>query len=243
MIDIHFHCLPAIDDGPPDWDAAVALCRAAAEQGIETIVATPHVLRDSWINADEGSRDAQIAKLNGLLGGRPTILPGCEFWFSTDLLEFLDQKVSPVTRLNRGSYLLVEFPPGFVPKTAESVFHELSILGITPVVAHPERNRVFSAEPERLAALVDRGAVTQVTAGSLLGEFGKLAQAACETFFEGGLVHVIASDAHDLKHRPPRLAAARERVRKAWGNEAEQGLFDANPAAILASQPLPFRAG
>jgi protein-tyrosine phosphatase len=82
--------------------------------------------------------------------------------------------------------------------------------------------------------------VAQVTAGSLLGEFGNLAQAAAEEFFKRGLVHVVASDAHSLEVRPPRLAAAREKVRKAWGAEAEAGLFEGNPRAIVRNEPLPW---
>ena len=104
MIDIHFHCLPGIDDGPVDWDEAVALCRAAGSEGTETIVATPHVLRDPWLNEDPGARAGQVAKLNALLEGRPLILPGCEYWFGSDMLELLEKgEAGPVTTLNRGA--------------------------------------------------------------------------------------------------------------------------------------------
>ena len=87
-----------------------------------------------------------------------------------------------------------------------------------------------------------KGALVQITAGSLLGDFGKTAQKACEDFFRLGLVHAIASDAHSLSQRPPRMAPARERVRKKWGADAERGLFVENPEAILASRPVPFEA-
>jgi protein-tyrosine phosphatase len=241
VIELHFHCLPGIDDGPPGWDDALALCRAAAADGVETIVATPHVLREGWINDDPSARDQLILKLNTLLGGTPAVLPGCEFWFAADIVELVEKGAAgPLTPLNRSRYLLVEFAPGLVPASAEPAFHELALLNVVPVVAHPERNLVFARDPERLESLVSRGAVAQVTAGSLLGEFGNLAQAAAEEFFKRGLVHVVASDAHSLEVRPPRLAAAREKVRKAWGAEAEAGLFEGNPRAIVRNEPLPW---
>lgn len=240
MIDLHFHCLPGLDDGPEDWDEAVALCRAAAADGTETIVATPHVLREGWINDNPAARDELVLRLNTLLDGRPAILPGCEFWWSADILDLLEKpQGGPLTRLNRSRYLLVEFPPGLVPAGVEGFFHELSLLDVVPLIAHPERNRVFGRQPERLEELVARGAVVQVTAGSLLGEFGKWSQAAAVEFFRRGIVHVIASDAHGVV-RPPRLAPAREWARRQWGAEAEAGLFDANPNAVLRNEPLPF---
>jgi protein-tyrosine phosphatase len=241
MIDLHFHCLPRVDDGPATWEEAVALCRAAAADGTKRIVATPHVYRDPWINANPVVRDRLVAALNSRLGGSPLVLAGCEYLFSDQAISFIKRKeTNPLTGLARGSYLLIEFEPGFVSPRAAADFHELAVLGVRPVVAHPERNRVFARQPERLAELVTRGALVQITAGSLLGEFGKTAQKACEDFFRLGLVHAIASDAHSMSQRPPRMAPARERVRKKWGADAERGLFVDNPEAILASCPVPY---
>jgi len=241
VIDLHCHCLPGIDDGPKDWNEAVALCRAAAAEGTTTLVATPHVLRDRWLNDDPGARDELILKLNTMLGGKPSVLAGCEYYFSSDAVELLERGSSgPLTRLNRTRYLLLEFPPGPMPAAVEAIFHEFSLLDVTPVVAHPERNSLFARSPEKLEKLVARGALVQVTAGSLLGDFGEGPLAACREFFRRGLLHLVASDAHSAKSRPPRLAAARERVRRDWGEESESGIFDANPRALLRSQPLPW---
>jgi protein-tyrosine phosphatase len=234
MIDLHFHCLPGIDDGPSTWDEAVELCRAAAAEGTETIVATPHVLRDQWLNDDPAVRDRLILRLNSLLGGRPAIVPGCEYYFAADAVELWERgSAGPLVALNRGTALLIEFPAYAVPAQADSVFHELSILGVTPVIAHPERNIELAQNPDRLAQLVARGALAQLTAGSLLGEFGRNALAAAESFFARRLIHFVASDAHSLARRPPRLAAARQWVGKRWGKAAEADLFDKNPAAVI----------
>jgi len=241
LIDIHFHCLPGIDDGPEGWDEAVALCQMAAAEGTTTLVATPHVLRNEWLNDDPADRDLLILKLNTLLGGQPSVLAGSEYFFSSDALELVERgRWSPLTYLNRTRYLLLEFPPGEMPSNAEAIFHEFSLLDVIPIVAHPERNRLFASDPDRLHALVERGAFVQITAGSLLGDFGTGPFEACEEFFRRGLVHFVASDAHSLDLRPPRLAAARERVRRDWGANAEGGLFEANPEALLRSERVPW---
>ena len=239
MIDLHFHCLPGIDDGPADWDAAVALCRAAAKDGVTTIVATPHVLRDRWINEDAAQRDQLLMKLNTLLGGSPAVLPGCEYYFSSDAIELWEQgSAGPLTGLNRSNYLLVEFPALRIPEQAEAVLYEMSVMGVRPVIAHPERNLVFAEQPEKLERFVEIGALTQITASSVTGAFGRPAQMACDEFFRRGLIHVIASDAHSIARRPPSMTQAREAVRQRWGSDAESVLFDAAPAAILENEVM-----
>ncbi|MDQ6891335.1 MAG: hypothetical protein M3167_01470 [Acidobacteriota bacterium] len=231
-----------MDDGPADWEDSVALCRAAAADGTTAIVATPHVLRDPWVNGDPAARDKAVMKLNGLLQGEPAILPGCEYFFSSDVVQLVEQGArGPLIGLNRTRYLLLEFASAGIPAVTDAVFHEISLLGVTPAIAHPERNRYFAAEPERLQDLVLRGAVVQITAGSLLGDFGVGPLAACQEFFRRGLVHLVASDAHSLDRRPPRLGAARRWVKRTWGVPAELGLFEANPEALLRSDPLPWK--
>lgn len=243
MIDLHFHCLPGIDDGPSSWDEALALCRAAGAQGTTTIVATPHILRNGWVNDDPGVRDQLILKLNTMLTGSPSVLAGCEYFLSSDAVELVELgKRGPLTFLNRTRYLLLEFPPGDMLAKAEAIFHELRLMGVTPVIAHPERSRLFARAPEKLENMVDRGALVQITAGSLLGDFGDVPLLASEEFLHRGLVHLIASDAHSLDRRPPRLAAARERIRADWGAEVEEGIFDLNARALLRSETIPWTA-
>jgi protein-tyrosine phosphatase len=239
MIDLHFHCLPGIDDGPIDWDVATALCRQAAAEGTTTIIATPHVLREGWENDDPRARDELLLKLNTLLAGTPAVLPGCEYFYSSDAVDLWEQGVAgPLTGLNRGPYLLVEFPATIVPRGAGDVIHELSVIGVTPVIAHPERNLQFVREPDLLETFVRKGAICQITAASILGDLGRAASGASTEFFRRGLVHLVASDAHNLDRRPPRLAAARERVRREWGEDAARLLFELNPQAVVDGAPI-----
>ena len=110
MIDLHFHCLPGIDDGPDTWEQAVTLCRAAAAEGTTAVVATPHVLRDPWLNEDVATRDALVSRLNGLLLGDPVVLAGCEYFFTSSATELVERGAAgPLVGLNRGKYLLLEF--------------------------------------------------------------------------------------------------------------------------------------
>lgn len=238
MIDLHFHCLPAIDDGPRAWDDAVALCRAAAEEGTTRIVATPHVLRDPWLNETAADRDALLLQLNTMLGGTPAVLPGCEYYLSSDAVERWVEKGGPLVGLNRSRYLLVEFPVTTLPPNAESLLHELVVEGAVPLLAHPERNLVIMRDPARLERFVEIGARIQITAGSILGDFGDAVQQACETCFDRDLIHVVASDAHSLDRRPPRLAAAKAWVAENWSSAAAQLYFIDNPEKILADEEL-----
>ncbi len=153
VIELHFHCLPGLDDGPADWDEAVALCRAAANEGTTRIVATPHVLRGDWINEDVAARDELIVRLNELLGGRPAVLPGCEYFFSTEGVALLDH--GGPRSLDRAES--VALPAGRIAgrggsRECGAVFHEFRVGGLTPVIAHPERHAAFRREPEQTRA-------------------------------------------------------------------------------------------
>jgi protein-tyrosine phosphatase len=241
LIELHFHCLPGIDDGPSDWEEAVALCRAAAADGTTRIVATPHVLRDPWRNEDAGERDALVSRLNHLLGGEPAVLSGCEYRLTSDALELWERgSAGPLTGLNRSPFLLVELPAEIRPRRVEAVLHEFSLLGVTVVLAHPERHPGLAEDLEWAGSLVSRGAVLQVTAGSVMGEFGSRPMASCERMFERGLVGLVASDAHSLRARPPRLSAARDRIRRSWGREVERAVFEENPRAVLDGRTPPW---
>jgi protein-tyrosine phosphatase len=193
------------------------------------------------LNESAAVRDELVSKLNTLLNGAPSVLAGCEYFFSADAVELWERgSGGPLTGLNRTRYLLVEFDSGIVPASAETIFHEFAVLGVIPVIAHPERCSDFVEMPGRLARLVEMGACTQITAGAVAGDFGSRAAKVCREFLRLGLVHLIASDAHSISTRPPRLQAARKKIRREWGGEVETGLFDSNPRALLESKDLPW---
>lgn len=239
MIDVHHHCLPATDDGPRDLEEAVDLCLMAADEGIETIVATPHVMRGRWQNTSRPRLQATLESLRQKLGPTPRLLLGSEYFFAHDMAEVLESGTG-IIPLAGSRYVLVEFNSSSVPPLIEQAFYRVQMAGWTPLIAHPERNLVFQSRPDLLAMLVERGARTQVTAASFLGDFGRDAASSANRWLSQGLIHVIASDAHNTTRRPPRIRAAMDVLVDLAGERIVRALTIDNPAAIIAGQPLPY---
>ncbi|HET8775426.1 MAG TPA: CpsB/CapC family capsule biosynthesis tyrosine phosphatase [Thermoanaerobaculia bacterium] len=242
MIDIHHHCLPDVDDGPREWDEAVAMCSAAAEEGIETIVATPHVLRGRWKAFGIPELEARIAELRRRVGETPRLLLGSEYFFAHDVVEVLGAR-NAIVPLAGSRYVLVELAANSVPPLIEQPLYRMQLEGWVPVLAHPERNLVFQARPDALAELLDHGVKTQVTAGSLTGEFGEQARRAAETFLRRNLVHTIATDAHNMTKRPPRIRQARAVLEELAGEQVADALMVRNPRAIVENRALEYDPG
>jgi len=238
MIDIHHHCLPGVDDGPPTMAESVDLCRMAADEGIETIVATPHVLRGRWKNTSRAQLEKILDDLRAAVGDRPRIVLGSEYFFGHDMDEML--RTESILPLAGGRYVLVEFSSHTVPPLVRDPLYRVQLEGWVPVIAHPERNIVFQSKPEFLASLIRIGVKTQVTTGSVTGEFGPEAQAAAIDWLQRGWVHVMATDAHNVTKRRPRFRAARQRVAELMGEEIAQSLFVDNPKSIVESRGLVY---
>jgi protein-tyrosine phosphatase len=239
MIDIHHHCLPDVDDGPHGYDEAAEMLAMAAEEGIEAIVATPHVLRGRWPARSPQELEEVAATLREKTGDRPRLVLGSEYFFGHDMADVLEAG-NAIVPLAGSRYVLLELAANSVPPMFEQPLYRAQLAGWIPVIAHPERNLVFQSKPEMLAALIHHGARTQITAGSLLGAFGRDARAASETFLRRGLVHFVATDAHNTDKRPPRVKDALEALRSIAGDATTEALARRNPAAVLDNRPLPF---
>lgn len=218
MIDLHCHILPHLDDGAQSMEESVAMAKAACKEGIHTIVATPHHQNGIYINSGK-SVLRQVKKLNARLKEEKvnlTILPGQEIRIYRELLE--DWEFKRIVTVNCNDvYTLIEFPANHVPRYAEKLLYELRLRGITPIIAHPERNTELIEYPDMLHRLVKQGALTQITAGSVTGKFGKKIKNFSLQLIEHHLTHVIASDAHNLTTRSFYLQSAYETVEKAFG--------------------------
>lgn len=236
MIDIHHHCLPGVDDGPRDFTESVDLCRMAAEEGIETIVATPHVMRGRWENTSRETLEALVAELRERTGDSPRLLLGSEYFFAHDVNEAL--AAGEIVPLAGGRYVLIEFAAHAVPPMVEQPFYRMQLDGWTPVIAHPERNVIFQSKPELLAKLIRIGARAQVTSASITGAFGRVARSAALEWIGQGLVHFVATDAHNTRKRPPIAREARRIVEEHAGADVAEALFVANPAAVVESRSL-----
>jgi protein-tyrosine phosphatase len=239
VIDIHHHCLPGVDDGPRDWEEAVDLCRMAGEEGIETIIATPHVLRGRWRQTPPATLASLAGELQEKVGPKPRILLGSEYFFAHDMADAVREGTA-VVPLAGSKYILVEFASHAIPPMVEQPFYRLQLDGYTPVIAHPERNSVFQAKPELLVSLVQAGARTQVTASSFTGMFGSAAREAAVSWLRAGLVHFIATDAHNTKKRPPKIREALEVVQELAGERVATALTRDNPQAVLDGTALPY---
>lgn len=231
MIDVHHHCLPDVDDGPRDWDEAVALCRMSAEQGIETIVATPHVLRGRWSNTSRAELQSRLDELQRRIGASPRLLLGCEYFFAHDINEALAG--GTIVPLAGSRYVLIEFASNNIPPMVEQPLYRMQLDGWVPLIAHPERNMVFQAKPELLIALMQQGARTQITTASFAGKFGDKAQHAALDWLRRGMVNLVATDAHNMTKRPPIVAEARKIVADATNEAIAEALFVENPRALI----------
>jgi protein-tyrosine phosphatase len=236
MIDIHCHILPGIDDGPATMDDAVELARASAAAGVTTIIATPHVSpryeNDSMIVADG------VGRVNARLvaDGIPVnVLPGAE----VAIPGIADLAVGELDRLRLGGgdWLLIESPFKTPVDSLPFVLHAIQSQGHQIILAHPERCPGFHRRPDILETLIgNQQMLASVTAGSLTGQFGREVQRFVLWMAESGLIHNVASDAHDCLRRPPGIADAMER--SGLGAHVEL-LTEVVPAAILTGDPLP----
>jgi protein-tyrosine phosphatase len=239
MIDIHSHILPGLDDGAASMEEAVAMARCAVAGGIRQMVATPHVKEGQYPNSREKIVDA-MANLRKVLLKKEVhlfVLPGAEYSLEPDLPSRFSRG-ELMTINNKGRYLLVELPVAFVPDYTASVLYDLQLQGVIPIIAHPERNAVFNRDYARLYELVARGALAQVTAGSLAGLFGQTAAAAARVFLERGYVHFIASDAHASTGRIQYMETAIREAVKLLGNEAGMKLAKENPQLAVKGESI-----
>lgn len=240
VIDLHSHVLPGIDDGPADLAGALALARAAARAGTRVLVATPHI--GTAHEVDPLTVAARVWELERALERERIPLelaPGGEV-APAGLPRLSDAELAAIG-LGGSRCVLLECPFSPVGHLIDGLVDGLHDRGMRVLLAHPERSPSLVRDPDRVEEMVASGAHVQVTAAALAGGFGTTAWRFCSVLLERGLVHAVASDAHDAVKRPPELASI---VRRAiW----EQGLPDAlvsyllhdAPAALLADAPVP----
>ncbi len=244
MIDLHSHVLAGIDDGPSEIEGSLAMARAAVSAGTSIMVATPHV---SWEyqNRADGIR-ARVLEVNAALRreGIPLeVQTGAEVDASYSSSELSERQLRGL-RLGGGDALLVECPLTVAAAPLDAAVFALHRQGYRTVLAHPERSAIIRAQPGRLESLVRAGAVTSITAGSLLGQFGREVRRFSYWMLEEGLVHNVASDAHDTVRRPPKL---RDSLMVASALEVPalahhiDWLAHDVPRALLDGAPLPAR--
>ena len=233
-VDIHCHCLPGLDDGPATVADAVALCRLLVADGITTVIATPHQLGGYEASNRAGVVRAAVADLTATLAAEDVplcVLPGGDVRVDDGLLDGLaaDQVL---TLADGRAFILLELPHESLIDLGRLVA-DLTAAGITPVLSHPERNGVLARRVDPALPWLEAGMVMQVTAGSLLGQFGPAAERAGWQMVERGLVAMVATDAHDTAHRPPSMTGAVDAIAARLGHAVARRLCVENPLKVL----------
>jgi protein-tyrosine phosphatase len=234
VIDLHCHLLPGIDDGPADLGGALAMAQAHVRAGVSTVAATPHV---SWDMPNEAAAiDLRLGDVRAAIAAAQlplTIARGAEI----DVHQAVGMSDEQLRRLalGGGPWVLLEAP---LTRGVALAPVALALLerGHRVLIAHPERSPLLQRDPDALRELVRAGAATQITAASFAGRFGRTVRDRADELLEAGLVHSVASDAHDALRRPPGIA---EPLADAGLGDLVELLAHDVPAAILAGDPLP----
>jgi protein-tyrosine phosphatase len=219
------------------------MCQQAYEDGIKTIVATPHTLNGIYENHPQAIEE-KVKNLNQKLKENNIplqILPGSEVHLRDDIIEKI--KKQEILTLNKNNYILLEFPTTQIPLKIEEILFQIQIMGITPILSHVERNLEFQQQPDLLANLIQKGALAQLTAASLCGAFGTKIRKLSQELLANGLIYCIASDAHSNSEqgRSPTLSKAVSEASKIIGQKPAQDLVQANPQKIIMNISSPLK--
>lgn len=224
-----------MDDGSRTLEQSLAMLRMAAAAGTTDLVCTPHA--NSEYTFDPALIHERLRELEAGMDDGIRLYTGCDFHLSYDNIQ--DAVANPRKyTINQNCYLLVEFSDLLIFKNTAEIFARLRDAGMIPIVTHPERNSLLQQRLEEITKWVDEGALLQVTGYSLLGHFGRRAAAFSRTLLDGRLVHFIASDGHDLQHRPPKMDEAHAWLVKNYNQRLADALCTENPRATLNGDPV-----
>src|SRR3989339_1124328 len=233
FVDIHCHCLPGIDDGPRTCEQSLDLCRALVEDGIDVAIATPHQLGRYCDNTSDRIR-GEVGRLNEELQRNDIALmveAGGDVRVDERICRLLEED-EILTLADCGRYILIELPHDIF-LDIEPLLKQFSSIGVVPIVSHPERHIYLSQRPEIISDWIGCSAQFQITAGSLLGDFGALAKRACLQFIKSRFISVVATYSQGMGSRKPCMTAAFELITAEFGIEVAESLCVENPRRIL----------
>lgn len=239
MIDLHCHILPGIDDGAENLEESITMCHTAYNDGIRTIVASPHTMNGIFIN----ERDfiiTEVKKFQKILITKKIdihIIPGADVHVNYNLLELIrDGKAMTIN--DHGKYILLELPHQYVPPKIPEFVFKLKLNKITPIFTHPERNIAIQKDLNIILRLVEQGALTQITASSLIGGFGPRACNCAVEMLRYNLAHILASDAHSSKFRPPILSHSISKAAQITDQKWAEAMVTTIPQAIINGENI-----
>lgn len=242
MVDLHHHLIFGVDDGSPDLATSVAMVEMAVADGVTHIVATPHA--NAEFSYDREGYTARLLQIRDALpaevAANVTLGLGSDFHLNFENTTAI-QTDKERFQINEGPYLLIELPDNSIPQRMDELLYELRVLGLIPILTHPERNTTLQRSRNRLREWIRTDLLVQVTAGSITGAFGKLAEKVAWELLEKQWVHFVSSDAHNLNRRTPRMSDAYKLVSKRLGEETAHRLFVSNPLAAFQGSAWPVQ--
>ena len=241
VIDIHTHLIPNVDDGSDSVEETLRLAKAAVEEGIHHTVLTPHH-NLNWFRNEKDKVLTLTKKVETIIqeANIPlTVSPSQEIRMNEEFIEEL--LAGNYLSLDKDAkYYLVEFSWGEFPSFGRSYLQQMIDNDIVPVIAHPERQKAFLEDRHLLKELIDMGCLSQITATSIVGGYSERIRQAAHAMMKDNLIHVIASDAHNVVERPFNIVSALEVIEKEYSPEYKEYLVS-NAEKIISSQPIqPF---
>jgi protein-tyrosine phosphatase len=233
LIDLHSHLLPGIDDGSKDLAMSLAMARVAASDGISTMACTPHILPGVYNNSGPAIRKAvaRLAESIAEAGIPISLVTGADVHIAPDLnVQLRDGRA---LTLNNSRYLLLEPPHHVLPPRLEDLIFGLQAAGYIPILTHPERLSWVEGHYDLIGRLVSTSVLMQITAGSVMGRFGRRPCYWAERMLDEGLCHLLATDAHNIEQRAPRMADARDAIAQRLGDDEAINLVLRRPQGIL----------
>lgn len=240
MVDLHCHLLPGIDDGSKSIEISLRLAREATENGVTHALLTPHHMNGRYVNhkKDVIQKTNEFQKQINAHNIPLTVFPGQEVRINGQLLEALDED-DILFADTAGKYMMLEFPDDDVPHYTNRMIFDLQQRGIIPVIVHPERNTRIMAEPDLIYQLLEKGCLSQITASSYVGTFGKKVENFSRQLIEAGQGYVFASDAHDLPERKYEMRQAFKKLQYNFGQNLVDK-YQQNARLIINGEDVPI---
>ena len=234
MIDIHSHILPNIDDGSRSIEETFNLIKEAKNVGFEAIVATSHYMegyyetnapeREVWVNAIYENLQAKNIDLKLYLGN--------EIYMTENMISLLEE--GKASTINDTSYVLFELPMNAEPLNLYDIIYQMQQYKIVPILAHPERYTFVQKEPELIYDLIQKGVLMQANYGSIIGQYGEMAQMIVRKFYECNMIHLLGSDVHRQNTIYPKIP----QINSIIGEEKLEELTTINPKLVIQNKRI-----
>lgn len=239
MIDFHSHILPGVDDGSKDIHMSLKMLKLAQEEGTTHMCVTPHYIHGE-VYLYRKNYESKFIELKNAVEAeniKVSLVSGQEVYMDPTMPRLYSE--GKIWGLNYGPYMLIELPMQQFPIYAEEVFYELRLLGVTPIIAHPERNFMIMKDYRRLQNLIEQGVLAQVNAGSLVGSYGRDIKRFAEKLAAMNLIHLVGSDAHEDKRRTAKIRTSFEVLGQInpelyrWIFENQNNIIEGRPVEVL----------